>query len=673
MKQEQSTQRELTIDIKRRPCGALAIEGMIRDEVCWAIEGDFALHVAGEAQEMGFKIYRAKGYGQALRDGALIRCACAIETPAGSRIEIQDVYQPDKQSVCLQRSMQVTCVGEGDTGFYVDMSVLLPGAPTPMDCAWFAPGYWYGRGEPFFRLDDNNEAGDALDHFSAPVLVCYDERRHRAVSLMEASPGRCKTIVQDHSQAIPGMLISDQFYLPAMGVRKTEAGKTSLYHAYPGYTHVEGEGTLYRLLPMRQGVSRTVRMEIGVSRYEDFHQALRTTWRRAWQQLYALQYFASPDEVRQALLKYVDQSYTCSGDVHKYMKDAQYNEASSGFLFRNIDLAHLMLKAYAEQPCATWKAHAIAVIDSQICECRLYGQGKDWDLRASVEALNSLMKCFECAKQLCLDAQRWADFAIDQAQELLPRKDYYSIPLMLRLYRHTGDERYLKAANEKGTYNWETYFCKMHFMYGITDCRPQTIDRESAILALEGYLDLFETTGQHLWLERAGFCADFLETMQVIADIDMEPYGATGKECAHRLGHYVVMAGHGNHLSCAGLSHIGAGGACGDIYSVYSAPDFYRLYQHTGDTHCLDFARMLQYHTLQFVNMNNKTGGMNDPRHGVHLGFVNEFFAIGTSTGYVTGRGWAHGDNIGWCPYVILSAMQRMKCLTGAYALPYAP
>ncbi len=87
--------------------------------------------------------------------------------------------------------------------------------------------------------------------------------------------------------------------------------------------------------------------------------------------------------------------------------------------------------------------------------------------------------------------------------------------------------------------------------------------------------------------------------------------------------------------------------------------------------HYLHFACLLQYYTMQYVDMDNKVNGMTDLLRGTGRGYINEFFAIGVCKGYVQGRGWAHADNIGWCPYVILSSMYRMKQLTGQYKLPY--
>ncbi len=655
------TAGDLSLSAEKARTGVWTATFRVRGEARWAYGGDVALHIAREDAISALETSRAPGYARAAVSGDVLTCSCAVSTARGSRVDFTDEYRLSEDGVALSRRMSVASAAAGDAGFFADTEMPLPQADAPEELAWFAPGYWYGKGEPFFRLNGLGEAGEAVDAYSAPVIMGYDERRARAVTLTDNSPGRRRTVAGDHSDAIPGALISEEFFLPGMGVCKTATGAACLYHAYPAYTHMDGKGTLYRLLPMRPGLSRDVRMGIRALDAPDFYHAMRAAWRAAWQTFAKLRVFVSPDDARRTLLQYVDASYTCDGDVHKYMKDADYNEASSGFLFRNIDLAHLMLEASDAFSRADWRERALAVVESQVRERRLYGRGKTFDLRASIEALHSLLKCYAWSVREGTPRPEWLVFVIAEAEELLPVQEYYSLPLLCALHRQTGDARYLSVAEEKGHAVWEESFRHMLFMHGITDCGPQTIDRESSLLALEGYLDVFEATRASVWLERAIFCADFLETMQIIQDIDLAPVGATGRESANRLGHYVVMAGAGNDLTPAGLSHITAGGACGDIYSAYAAPDYYRLYRYTGDAHYLDVSKALQQHPLQYIDMNNKSGGMKDSRHHTGAGFINEFFAVGICTGYVTGRGWAHGDNIGWCPYVLLSAYDRMR------------
>ncbi len=352
------------------------------------------------------------------------------------------------------------------------------------------------------------------------------------------------------------------------------------------------------------------------------------------------------------------------------MKDVEYNEASSGFLFRNVDLAHLLLEAGIEQNESGWLDHALEVVLSQLATKRIRLDASPINLRPSIEGIHSLLKCCQWAAKAHYDASQWLETAIQEADLVLNMQEYFSIPLMITLHRMTGGKQYMNAALTKGNWSWNKYFSKRLFTGGITDCAPRTIDRESAILALEGYLDLYEDTADSCWLDRAIFCAEYLETMQIIQDIDMETCGADGTALERRNQHTVVNAAVGNNLSSIGLSHITVGGSCGDIYSVYSVPDFYRLYKATRDVHYLEVARALQYHTLQYVHMGDKVGGMADMCSHTGKGFINEFIAVGICGGYVMGRGWAHAENIGWCPYVILSSMHRMYEMTGKYMIP---
>ncbi len=650
--------------------GSWTVMGEDDNGVRWIINDDFVLSylVRGGTK---LRSIRHKGYESVQLMAETLHCSCRIGTENGSNIEIVDIYTIEETAVAIERTMCVCDVSADDDGFFVDITIRLPGMGAPEDCAWFAPGRWYGKGRPFFQLDEKNEDGAALDSFTAPVMMCLDEKNGRGIVLIDNSPGRRKTIAEDCLENVPGILNSDSFYLPGMGVRKLSESSMGLFVTYPAYTHVDGQGTLYRLLPVHEDIERKVSLKIQKADYPGYQQAMRDVWRGIYDQLAQPRYFYDPDDVRQALLKYIDDSFTDEGGIAKYMKDAEHNEASSGFLFRNIDLAHLLLEAWREQRVDGWKEHAIAVVESQIEQKRMYAADKSADPRPAIESLHSLVKCWECACAAELDMPHWLGTALAETEEFLPLKEYFSIPLMVTLYRITGEGRYLGSALEKAEWSWDNYFSHRYFTGGITDCDPGSMDRESASLALEGYLDLFEALNDDKWLERAAFYADYLETMQVIQDVDMEPAGATGKEMLRRMHHNVIQAAPGNNLSALGLSFIGVPGASGDIYNVYSAPDFYRLYQYTKDMHYLHFACLLQYYTMQYVNMDNKVNGMTDLLRGTGRGYINEFFAIGVCKGYVQGRGWAHADNIGWCPYVILSSMYRMKQLTGQYKLPY--
>jgi hypothetical protein len=180
---------------------------------------------------------------------------------------------------------------------------------------------------------------------------------------------------------------------------------------------------------------------------------------------------------------------------------------------------------------------------------------------------------------------------------------------------------------------------------------------------------LYEETKNQTWLDRACFAANYEETFQIIQDMDMDPIGATGEERDFRHDHPVSIACHGNKVRPIGLSHVGTGPGS-DIYNAYCVPDYYRLHQYTKDPHYLDFARMLQYNSLLYFNLGDKTGGMADRLHHTGIGFINEFISTGASNDkYIPGRGWANDGNIAWCSYVLLSGQHRLKQITGSYVL----
>jgi hypothetical protein len=79
---------------------------------------------------------------------------------------------------------------------------------------------------------------------------------------------------------------------------------------------------------------------------------------------------------------------------------------------------------------------------------------------------------------------------------------------------------------------------------------------------------------------------------------------------------------------------------------------------------------MLQYNSLLYFNMGDKSGGMADRLHHTGIGFINEFISTAASNDkYIPGRGWANDGNIAWCSYVLLSGQHRLRQITGSYVL----
>ena len=74
----------------------------------------------------------------------------------------------------------------------------------------------------------------------------------------------------------------------------------------------------------------------------------------------------------------------------------------------------------------------------------------------------------------------------------------------------------IKAAEEKAEKIWKK-FSDMNFYGGIVDFLAEPVlDRESGYIGLYDFLTLYECTREAKWIERAAFCADYLETYQVL-------------------------------------------------------------------------------------------------------------------------------------------------------------
>ena len=173
-------------------------------------------------------------------------------------------------------------------------------------------------------------------------------------------------------------------------------------------------------------------------------------------------------------------------------------------------------------------------------------------------------------------------------------------------------------------------------------------------------MTLYECTREAKWIERAAFCADYLETYQVLRIDGYAALDIDGNE-------HFNMAAIGNEtLRCNGLSYISANCNGTDVFNVLAVPLYYKLSILTGDKHYFDYAKLLERNALEYIDLNNKAGALCDVMYGTGIGFMNEYYQLAVSddsAGPYTGT--AHDANIAWMPFAVLSSQRDIAALTG--------
>jgi len=209
------------------------------------------------------------------------------------------------------------------------------------------------------------------------------------------------------------------------------------------------------------------------------------------------------------------------------------------------------------------------------------------------------------------------------------------VPLLVKLTEETGQQKYLQSAIRAADYTWETYGRRGIFIGGATD-NPNVTDKEAGMLALEGYLILYENTKENKWLERAKAAANFAESWILIWNVPM-PVDADPATLGWKPG-----------VPTIGLNGITARGSGFDQYMAWSVPAYAKLYKYTNDEHYLDVARILLLNTKAMLAIPGRTYDLLGP------GWQQENWSMGRNRG--------NGSHRSWLPWV---SVNHLHGITG--------
>lgn len=633
------------------------------------------------------------------------KAEATVTTINGSQIKVTDFYKFVNGKLDITRDVEVLVANTNDAGYMVSLPVRTNTAIDPTSLKWFAPSAWYGNDSDNFTdrskfCFKGTESSWSVDEGGAPLLANYSMTTLRGLTISDKTTGRRETIVQDEKPDVAKYLVDDRINLPGLGMR-TVSGYTEVFHTYPGYTKnhrgIYTEDTiLWRFIPVAVGNKKQVKIQINWKAYADFNTVVKEVWRDAYNANKSFIVDRRYDVRKHfdTIYEMIDKSYgtraawgyrpeycTNFGDTNSY--------PSSGFLVRNMDLGAFMLKIGWEKNNATYRDHARLVVEDQIFNgSGLPNSGPDFGgdqwVRARCDSIRYALLAYREDYSHGVDHSTWWTKIVAAADEVLAHKNAsgnlpYQIPgtdysrnlgfmgvkLMVEMYNQTSDIKYKNAAIDMGNYSWNNGHSAMRFRNGIWDYggQPEEHDREAGAVALEAYTSLYQLTSDTTWINRAKVAADFLETWQVIQDVNMVPYDTTGSESCQ-----ITM--HNENIKPFGESYINAGSNGVDGLIGGYAPDFYIIYQDTGDTHYLDFARNALYNTTILTNMDDKSSMMSDKVIHKGAGFQNEFLVIGPDT-YdnavftSTSRGRGHDTDMPWVPYEQIKMVQRIKELTG--------
>jgi hypothetical protein len=212
---------------------------------------------------------------------------------------------------------------------------------------------------------------------------------------------------------------------------------------------------------------------------------------------------------------------------------------------------------------------------------------------------------------------------------------YAAVPLLVRMSVETRDKRYLDAAIRAADYIWTIYGSRGVYV-GATG--GDVADKESGMLSMEAFLDLYDSTQEPKWLERAKEAGDYAESYIWLWDVPMAP-GLPDSELGWKPGVPTVGV---NGIASNVAGHV-------DEYFDWAVPLYAELYKHTHDEHYLDVARILLHDTKSMLALPGRTYDLLGP------GWQQEHWRMGPN---VRGIG-AHRT---WLPWI---SVNHLHSITG--------
>jgi hypothetical protein len=562
-------------------------------------------------------------------------------------------------------------------------------------------------GSPQLRREGARHLLCREDRLAAPMFaLLYPDGEWMAVLHRGSDAG---TTVADRGKASGGeTLVDSRFAFAALGGVERD-GRVNAGAFFPGsegpVTYGTGGTPLgqhrrwrRRFHPLTEGVPHRFQLTFAWGRAATAAEFFSASWRWAWGKLAPFTAAVNVEEVVTASASVLADQVVVNGPLAGVPLEVDAvtghpvpdSPAIMGFVGANTDAAYVLLRVGERLGGPTGARYAALgerILNSfarldlqppagegfdlasgrQTIYRRLRGKPAVF-LRSIAEGCAGTLKAWEHETSLGRDRPRWLAWAQSGGDWLVsaqgpdgsfPRAwqagtgavletsttaTQVPVAFLARLSTATSKSVYLESAVAAAEFCWEAAGNAGCFA-GATLDKPDVVDKEAAIFALEGFLELHKSTGDPVWVQRAITAASIAETWIYAWNLAM-PVDADEADLDWKPGVPTI----GVQLIATGVS------AC-DGFLAMNAAAFAHLYRLTGDEHFLEVARVVTHGTKAMLALPGRTFDLRGP------GWQQEHWCVAIPRGCGVNRNW-----LPWVPVANVEGIIRLEDLGRATA-----
>ena len=588
--------------------------------------------------------------------------------------------------------MRVIAVGRGETAFSTRFAM---NGPKPEGFEAFLPGVAYRRnaGVPSGALAADLDAPSVLvreDRLPLPLALVRSSRSGATAELVHLRPDGT-TFAGDRGRA---RVIDARMRFGSIGFvseKGTGGEGLSLAFQYPGSegdrSYVGRQGPSLRSHPLRVGFEQRYALRFTTGVAPAFADAVRTAWRRAFDEAdpkppkadVAKVYRASMDLLAHYGVRY-DGVPAIPFQARLPKGNVVDTSSQMGFVGKALPCAALMLRDAKDRGDAGLRRQAESLVDFWVANSmNPSGVPKTWynvrkdgsvtwrnyptHLRVAGDGMRGVLAAYrlEPKPEWLAYARRWGDCLVARQaadgslagrwrwdgtvdREFKNATDH-AIPFLVELYDATRDVRYRVAALRAGEYCLPTVHEAYSYTGGTAD-NPNVLDKEAGVMALQAFLALYDLTQDPRWIAPAAQAGSFCETWTYAWDVPI-PEGDPD-----------VVFPRGR--TTLGVSLIATGHSGADDFMALCVADYVRLYRLTGEDHFLRFARFLQRGTAQLLDWDGRLGY-------AYPGLLMEAMSLSSPRGHGV-KGW-----LPWLTVAVLEPLVRLKDEYGTFDVDRIP